>query len=160
MKLEDQIPNGDLIITPVLAENESEMMEASPSNQPTASVRIQLAVSATKFTLASLGEGMQRDCPGYYSVWYKQSPDFSLPPLQPMPALTLSGNIKLQDSSNFGCTILEARRYGIYDVPCVWVQPKQLLLAFPTAGLASVEEDKHTCKGKKKMGMNLENRGT
>lgn len=98
LKLEGQIPNGELIITPVLAENESEMMEASPSNQPTVTVKIQLAVSARKFTLASLGEGMQRDCPGYYSIWNKQSPDFSLPPLQPMPALTLSGNIKLQDS--------------------------------------------------------------
>lgn len=65
-----------------------------------------------------------------------------------MPSLNFLETSSPKILQTLAAQVLEAGlEYGIYDVPCVWVQPKQLFLAFPTTGLARAREDKHMCKG-------------
>lgn len=125
-------------------------MEASLSNQRMASVRIQLAVSAGKFTLASLREGMKRDRPDSNRVWCRQSPDLSLAYFSTRLLWHFLKTSSPRILQTLAAQVLEAGlQYRIYDVPYVWLQPKQLFSAFPTMGLARGREDKHMGKGVK-----------
>lgn len=76
-------------------------MEASLSNPPTASVRIQPAVSAGSATWPPCGKRRETVLVTY-RVWRGQSPDPPLLLLQFVASLTLSANFKPQDSANFG----------------------------------------------------------